>query len=108
MAALNFARTFSMTSLMIIPRNLKLRLKIVCTTSCSTFCRDLSCAIWRDKSLNSPKKKNFFSVPLTMHASDPAKEAAKPSATSDYPERLSDSTIALATAKACCIIHEIV
>ncbi|EIE22736.1 PEBP-like protein [Coccomyxa subellipsoidea C-169] len=34
-----------------------------------------------------------------MHSVDPAKEARKPTATSDYPDQLSDTTVALAAAK---------
>ena len=35
----------------------------------------------------------------TMHPLDPAKEARKPSATSHYPDQISDTTAALAAAK---------
>ena len=34
-----------------------------------------------------------------MHHSDPTKEAHKPSAVSDYPEEVSDVTVALSAAK---------
>jgi hypothetical protein len=34
-----------------------------------------------------------------MHSVDPAKEAKKPTSTSDYPDQLSDTTVALAAAK---------
>ena len=34
-----------------------------------------------------------------MHPAHPAKEAKKPTSTSDYPDQLSDTTVALAAAK---------